>query len=76
MKAADAERALRTLGFQFDAQKGSHQQWRKEEEGRLFKVTLAPHRGEVKERDVRSIIGQAGVTKEQWFTAAAGYLVE
>lgn len=74
MKAADAERALRTLGFEKRTQTGSHQQWRKDDGGRPLKVTLAPHNGEVSALNVRSMISQADVSKEAWFTAAAGYL--
>ncbi|MGB5103189.1 MAG: type II toxin-antitoxin system HicA family toxin [Steroidobacteraceae bacterium] len=75
MKCHEAERALRTLGFIQDANTGtSHQQWRQVRAGRLHKVTLACHRGEVQGNDVRSMIKQAGVTKEQWFAAAAGDL--
>jgi predicted RNA binding protein YcfA (HicA-like mRNA interferase family) len=73
MKRHEAERALRGLGFELKNQGGSHQQWRQIRDGRLYKVTLDCHRGEVKAKDVRSMIGQAGVTRDQWYMAAAGY---
>lgn len=75
MKEADAERALRTLGFILEYARGSHQQWRQVRNGKLYKVTLAPHRGQVHADDVRSMIKQAGVTREQWYWAAEGELL-
>jgi predicted RNA binding protein YcfA (HicA-like mRNA interferase family) len=73
MKCRDAERALRVLGFiEAASSGGSHSQWRMMRDGHLRKVTLDCHRSEVKADDVRSMIKQAGVTKEQWYTAAAG----
>ena len=73
MKCRDAGRALRNLGFEPDPGGGtSHQQWRQTRDGHLRKVTLDCHRGEVQSNDVRSMIKQAGVTKERWYAAAAG----
>lgn len=72
MKCRDAEAALRNLGFEFEKQEGSHQKWRLLRDGRLRKVTLDCHKGEVRESDVRSMIGQAGVTKREWYEAASG----
>lgn len=70
MKCREAERALRNLGFtECGSSGGSHQQWRQLRGDRLYKVTLDCHHGEVKADDVRSMIKQAGVTKEQWYTA-------
>lgn len=54
MKERDAERALKNLGFVPESSSGgSHRQWRMIRNGRLYKVTLAPHHGEVKTNDVR-----------------------
>ena len=73
MKERDAVRALRNLGFTQDAASGtSHRQWRAHRNGKLYKVTLDAHNGEVKENDVRSMIKQAGVNKKQWYHAATG----
>lgn len=72
MKERDAERALRNLGFAPEPTGGgSHRQGRLTCNGRLYKVTLAPHHGEVKANDVRSMIQQAGVSKREWYRAAA-----
>lgn len=77
MKERDAERALTNLGFHpADAGATSHRQWKTLRAGRLYKVTLDAHNGEVKANDVRSMIKQAGVTKKQWYQAAAGLAIE
>ncbi len=68
------ERTLRNLGFIEDAQKStSHRQWRKLMGGRLYKVTLDCHKGEVSAVNVRSIIKQTGVTKKEFFEAIIAY---
>ena len=59
----DVQRALLALGFREVRQDGSHRRWEAMRDGRMFKVTLDCHRGEVRALDVRSIIGQAGITK-------------
>lgn len=70
MKCADVQRALRNLGFVMEPRTGtSHEKWRATINGVLRKVTVACHRGEVHAKDVKSIIGQAGVTKQQWAEA-------
>ncbi len=71
MKERDAIRALKNLCFQPDAQGGtSHRHWRRIRDGRLYKVTLDAHNGEVCKNDIRSMIKQAGVSKKQWYQAA------
>ena len=66
----DAERALKNLGFIEDAKKSSsHRQWRRYVKGKLFKVTLDCHRGEVSALNIKSMIKQAGVTAKQFYTA-------
>lgn len=71
MPCGKARRALRLLGFNEDKGKGtSHQQWRKVVKGHLFKVTLDCHKGEVKAKDVRSMIAQAGVTAKEFYEAS------
>ena len=72
MKCRDVERALRALGFTKDKKgKGtSHSQWRKSSDRRLFKVTVDCHGGEVKAKDVKSIISQAGISKAAFYQAA------
>lgn len=48
----------------------SHEQWEKIVDGHLYKVTLDCHHGEVKAQDIKSIIGQAGITKRQFWKLA------
>jgi predicted RNA binding protein YcfA (HicA-like mRNA interferase family) len=70
MKCADVRRALKTLGFTMEPQGGTnHEKWRCERDGRLWKVTVSCHRGEVKPLDIKSIITQAGVSKSDWARA-------
>ncbi len=72
MKEREAVRALKNLGFSPDDPNGtSHKHWRKIRDGKLFKVTLDVHKGEVKANDIRSMIKQAGVSKKEWYQAAA-----
>lgn len=71
MKCRDVERALRSLGFTKDPGRGTnHDQWRIIRDGRMYKVTVSCHKGEVKAKDIRSIISQAGVTRREWYDAA------
>ena len=67
------EEALKNLGFT-EEKKGStsHVHWSKIVDGRKFKATVDCHRGEVKAKDVVSIIAQAGVTKKQFLAAMDG----
>ncbi|UVT20104.1 MAG: type II toxin-antitoxin system HicA family toxin [Nitrospira sp.] len=48
----------------------SHEQWEKIENGHFYKVTIDCHRGEVKASDIKSIIGQAGLTKKEFWKLA------
>ena len=71
MKCGDVRRILTNLGFTKDNKgKGTnHEQWRCYRGDRLYKVTLSCHHGEVKAKDIKSMISQAGVTKSQWYAA-------
>ncbi len=72
MKEREAIRALKNLGFEPESQGAtSHRHWKVVRGGRLYKVTLDAHNGEVYANDIRSMIDQAGVTKKQWYQAAA-----
>lgn len=63
--------ALHILGFtEAKAASGtSHQKWESTRDGRRYVVTLDCHRGEVRALDVKSIIGQAGVSKKEFWRA-------
>jgi predicted RNA binding protein YcfA (HicA-like mRNA interferase family) len=69
LKYRDVKTALLNLGFTSVKQVGSHEQWEKVIDGRKRKVTVAPHKGEVGAKDVRSIISQAGVSRKAFFDA-------
>jgi hypothetical protein len=70
MKCSEVHRALKNLGFTKEKQGATnHEKWRGWRNGVLKKVTVSPHRNEVCAKDVDSIIGQAGVTKDEWAAA-------
>jgi predicted RNA binding protein YcfA (HicA-like mRNA interferase family) len=62
-------RAVHSLGFTKVTQNGSHQQFEKIVEGRKYKVTVDCHNGEVSAKNIKSIVGQAGVSKIQFLQA-------
>jgi len=71
MPCRKARRALQNLMFEERRNTGtSHTQWEKVVGGSKFKATLACHNGEVKRDDIKSIIGQAGVTKAEFYAAS------
>ena len=47
----------------------SHVHWRMVRDGHMYKVTVDCHRGEVKAKDVQSIVKQAGVSKARFLEA-------
>ena len=65
--------ALVMLGFTKCASQSaggtSHEKWECVRNGIKNKVTVDCHRGEVRALDVKSIIGQAGVTKAAFWAA-------
>lgn len=69
------EKALRNLRFTEEKGKAmSHRQFKKFKEGRLYKVTLDSHRGQVSAVNVKSIIKQARTNKYEFYKAAQGKL--
>jgi predicted RNA binding protein YcfA (HicA-like mRNA interferase family) len=76
MPCKEAKRALGNLGFTHYKTKGSHEHWKKVVGGCMFKVTLDCHHGEVKAKDVRSMVGQAGVTRKEFLSAREGSTAE
>lgn len=70
MKCRDVRRKLKNLGFKKEKNTGgSHEKWRATIGGKLRKVTVDCHKGEVRAMDVDSIIRQAGVSKKDWQNA-------
>lgn len=73
LKCRDAEKALRELGFEEQKKKsaGSHRQYKKiDHNGKMWKVTLDCHKGEVSARNVKSMAKQAGVGRKAFYDAA------
>lgn len=70
IRCRDAERALKNLGFEEGAKKAtSHRKFQKIVNGHLYSVTLDCHKGEVSALNLRSIIKQAGVSREEFYKA-------
>ena len=70
MKCREVRRKLKALGFTKEKPTaGSHEKWRATLGGKLYKVTVDCHKGEVRAMDIDSIIGQAGVSKKEWGNA-------
>ena len=65
------ERVILRFGFEEVSRKSgtSHRQFKRVRDGRMHKVTLDCHRGEVRANDVRSIIGQMGITAREFWRA-------
>ena len=61
-------RRLRALGFEFDRQAaGSHEIWFNPRTGRY--TTLPNHPGDIPEGTLRAIVGQAGVSADEFLNA-------
>ncbi len=69
LKCRDVKRALTNLGFTKRPPTAgtSHESWTATIDGKFRKVTVDCHKGEVKAKDVKSIIGQADVGKRKFF---------
>ncbi|WP_083908646.1 type II toxin-antitoxin system HicA family toxin [Thioalkalivibrio thiocyanodenitrificans] len=64
----DVKRILKHLGFKPRPRKGtSHEQWVKEENNRLFKVTVDCPKSPFSQDLITSMAAQAGVTKKQFY---------
>lgn len=73
LKCREAKRALKNLGFEKENRKtrGSHEQYKKiDENGKMRKVTLDCHKGEVSAKNVKSMAKQAGVSVREFYRAA------
>ena len=66
-KCKDVRKALENLGFELKRQNASsHEQWEGWIGGKRRLVTLACHNGEVKTKDLHSIIAQTGVSRHEF----------
>lgn len=65
----DVKRGLKKLGFEFKYQRGSHEQWVKISNGRIYKVTVdcpkEPFTGDL----IKSMASQAGVSRDEFYKA-------
>lgn len=66
-KCTDVRKALKKLGFEQKRHNaGSHEHWEGYIDGQRRLVTVACHNGEVKKKDLHSIISQAGVSRREF----------
>lgn len=64
---AQLRKRVITLGYSFDRQRGSHEQYICE--AKCHTVTIANHKGkDMSKSDIRSIIRQTGCTKDDFYT--------
>lgn len=64
------QNVLRSFGFEKQPLAGtSHEKWVCMRDGIRRVVTVDCHRGQVRDMDVKSIIGQAGLTSKEFWRA-------
>ncbi|MEI6147398.1 MAG: type II toxin-antitoxin system HicA family toxin [Methylococcales bacterium] len=63
----DLKAILSYLGFSFDTQKGSHEQWVLIKEGRKYKVTVDCPKSPFTQTLIKSMAAQAGKTKKDFY---------
>ena len=63
----DLKAILSYLGFSFDTQKGSHEQWVLIKEGRKYKVTVDYPKSPFTQTLIKSMAAQAGKTKKDFY---------
>lgn len=69
LKCKDVKLILKNLGFIFYAQKGSHEQWKKYENDKLYKVTVDCPNAPFSPDLISSMAKQAGVSKKEFYAA-------
>ncbi|RQW89923.1 MAG: addiction module toxin, HicA family [Geobacter sp.] len=69
LTSRDVKRGLTKLGFAFRNQKGSHEQWVKIVDGRIFKVTVDCPKEPFTHDLIKSMASQAGVSKKDFYAA-------
>ncbi len=63
----DLKAILSYLGFSFDTQKGSHEQWVLIMDGRKYKVTVDCPKSPFSQTLIKSMAAQAGKTKKDFY---------
>ena len=69
LKCKEVKIILNNLGFSFHCQKGSHEQWKKYLNGKLFKVTVDCPNAPFSQDLISSMAKQAGVSKKDFYAA-------
>ncbi len=64
----DLKAILGYLGFSFDTQKGSHEQWVLIKDGRKYKVTVDCPKSPFTQTLIKSMAAQAGKTKKDFYS--------
>ncbi len=65
----EVKKGLGRLGFKYRNQKGSHEQWVKVTDGRIFKVTVDCPKEPFTHDLIKSMASQAGVSKNEFYKA-------
>ncbi|MGB0467071.1 MAG: type II toxin-antitoxin system HicA family toxin [Pontibacterium sp.] len=66
----EVKKGLKSLGFAFRSQRGSHENWVKtDESGKFFKVTLDCPKQPFSHDLIKSMASQAGVSKRVFYKA-------
>ena len=66
LKPREIIKTLETFGFSYKSQKGSHVKYAKFEKGKLVKTVIIPMHDEVAKGTFKSILGQAGLTIDEF----------
>lgn len=69
LTCAEVKKILKNLGFEERAQKGSHQHFVKDIEGRRYKVTVDCPKAPFSDFLIKSMIRQSGCPKEIFLAA-------
>jgi predicted RNA binding protein YcfA (HicA-like mRNA interferase family) len=66
----DVVKGLKKLGFELQPKRATgHEQWRKVENGHLYKVTVSKHIAPFGQDIIKSMARQAGVKKKDFYKA-------
>ena len=69
LTSREVKRGLKILGFEFRTQKGSHEQWIKDKDGKRYKVTVDCPKEPFSADLITSMASQAGVSKKDFYIA-------
>lgn len=69
LTCTEVKKILKNLGFSRRTQRGSHEQWVKTENGRLYKVTVDCPKQPFSQNLIKYMSAQAGVSKREFYNA-------